>query len=204
MSCNRYSGFYCPQPNRDILHVCTYMYSTYVASVMRTIYHLYVSEFLFVCLLGVVLVRNIYFRGRTTLTFQMDASLRKRENMIWNNIRPYIPLWNIPSNLWYCACRRCSNYIFILDLTPDFNWLYTDSCKTRRESYKFWCLVCLVLQFWRYACLYSAVLRIYYPSGILWSIHPCSSGLLQWHWVDCAKRNIILVVFHIQHLTGRR
>ena len=24
------------------------------------------------------------------------------------------------------ACRRCSNYIFILDLTPGFNWLGKD------------------------------------------------------------------------------
>ena len=35
------------------------------------------------------------------------------------------------------ACRRCSNYIFILYLRPDFNRLGKDKCKTRRESFKF-------------------------------------------------------------------
>ena len=36
------------------------------------------------------------------------------------------------------ACRRCSNYIFILDLTPGFNGLGKDNCKTRRETFKHW------------------------------------------------------------------
>ena len=29
------------------------------------------------------------------------------------------------------ACRRCSNYIFILDLTPDFKGLGKDDFNTR-------------------------------------------------------------------------
>ena len=39
------------------------------------------------------------------------------------------------------ALRRCSNYIFILDLTPGFNGLRKDNCNTRRESLKFCDLV---------------------------------------------------------------
>ena len=35
------------------------------------------------------------------------------------------------------ACRRCSNYIFILDLTPGFNALGKDNCKMRREIFEF-------------------------------------------------------------------
>ena len=35
------------------------------------------------------------------------------------------------------ACRRCSNYIFILNLTHGFNGLGKNNCKTRRESSKF-------------------------------------------------------------------
>ena len=35
---------------------------------------------------------------------------------------------------WIIACRRHSNYIFILDLTLDFNGLGRDNCKTRRET----------------------------------------------------------------------
>ena len=40
------------------------------------------------------------------------------------------------------ACRRCSNYIFILDLTPGFDILHKDNCKMTREAFKFgiWCV----------------------------------------------------------------
>ena len=41
----------------------------------------------------------------------------------------------------YIACRRCSNYTLFLDLTPGFNGLGKDNCKTRRETFKFWDLV---------------------------------------------------------------
>ena len=37
---------------------------------------------------------------------------------------------------WSIACRRCSNYIFILDLTPGFNMLHKGNCKTRLETFK--------------------------------------------------------------------
>ena len=36
---------------------------------------------------------------------------------------------------WSIACRRCSNYIFILDLTPGFNGLHKDNCETRWETF---------------------------------------------------------------------
>ena len=35
------------------------------------------------------------------------------------------------------ACRRCSNYIFIIDLTPGLKGLGKDDFKTRWESFKF-------------------------------------------------------------------
>ena len=47
---------------------------------------------------------------------------------------------------WSIACWRCSNYISILDLTPGFNGLDKDNCKTTRETVKFWDLVWLILQ----------------------------------------------------------
>ena len=37
---------------------------------------------------------------------------------------------------WSIACRRCSNYIFILNVTLGFNGLGRYNCKTRRESFK--------------------------------------------------------------------
>ena len=46
---------------------------------------------------------------------------------------------------WSITCRRCSNYIFILDLTPGFNGLGKDNCKTKWETFGFCDLVCLIL-----------------------------------------------------------
>ena len=90
--------------------------------------------------------------------------------------------WKIPSSLWCkthlsrqlkywslgCnACRRCSNYIFILYLTPGFNRLGKDKCKTRRESFKFLDLVRFILENLRYASLsivtYSLTHWLIYP-----------------------------------------
>ena len=45
---------------------------------------------------------------------------------------------------WSIACQPCSNYIFILNLTPGFNGLAKGSCKTKRQSLKFWDSVCLI------------------------------------------------------------
>ena len=51
------------------------------------------------------------------------------------------------SKLWLVglACRRCSNYIFILNLTPAFNGRSEDNCKRIQETSKFWDLVRLIL-----------------------------------------------------------
>ena len=51
---------------------------------------------------------------------------------------------------WSIACRRCPNYIFILDLMPGFNRLHKDNSMTRRETFQFWNLVHLILETWRY------------------------------------------------------
>ena len=51
---------------------------------------------------------------------------------------------------WSTACRRCSNYIFIFNLTPGFNGLYRDNCKTRQETFKFRDSVRLILEVLRY------------------------------------------------------
>ena len=46
---------------------------------------------------------------------------------------------------WSIACRRGSNYIFILNLTPGFNRLGKDNYKMRQKTFKFWDLVQLIL-----------------------------------------------------------
>ena len=38
---------------------------------------------------------------------------------------------------------RC--YIFIIDLTPGFNWLHNNNYKTEREKFKLWDLVRFIL-----------------------------------------------------------
>ena len=51
---------------------------------------------------------------------------------------------------WSIACRRCSNYIFILHMTLGFNVLHKNNCKPRRETFQFWDLVRLILEILRY------------------------------------------------------
>ena len=46
--------------------------------------------------------------------------------------------------------QRCSNYIFIPDLTPGSNGLGKDNCKTRRDISKFWDLVRPLWGVWRW------------------------------------------------------
>ena len=47
---------------------------------------------------------------------------------------------------WSMAFRCCSNYIFILDITPGFNRLHKDNCMTKRKTFEFWDLVRLILE----------------------------------------------------------
>ena len=64
----------------------------------------------------------------------------------WHLSRQY-NCWSLRCS-WSIARRRCSNYIFILDLTHGINGLDKDSCKTRRETFKFWYLVRFILEVW--------------------------------------------------------
>ena len=52
---------------------------------------------------------------------------------------------------WSTACRRCSNYIFILNLIPGFNGLSEDNSKRIQQTFKFWDLVRLILEVLRYS-----------------------------------------------------
>ena len=55
-------------------------------------------------------------------------------------------------NTWHeplFLCRRCSNYIFILDSTSGFKGFGKGSRKSVRESFKCWDLVPLILKTWR-------------------------------------------------------
>ena len=69
----------------------------------------------------------------------------KRRTLIGNQIIDHSDVKRVKRD----ACRRCSNYVFILYLTPGLNRLGKDKCKTRREPFKFWYLVCLILEILR-------------------------------------------------------
>ena len=67
---------------------------------------------------------------------------------------------------WSIACRRCSNYIFILDLTPGFIGLGKDNYKTRRETFKFGDLLRFILETLRYSyCCVMIPFRICYSAS---------------------------------------
>ena len=57
---------------------------------------------------------------------------------------------------WSIACRRCSNYIFILNLALGFIGLGKDNCKTRWGTIKFGDLVPLILEILRHLKMSSA------------------------------------------------
>ena len=63
------------------------------------------------------------------------------------------------SRQYNCRSLRCSwscsNYIFILDLTPGFTGLGEDNCKTRRQAFKFGDLVRSILEILRYMLKYD-------------------------------------------------
>ena len=119
-----------------------------------------------------------------------------------------IPRWDheqclyVPSNLWYrsrlstqricwslrcsysIACRRCSNYIFILDLTPGFNGSDKDNCETRRDSFEFlWFGASYITDFTVY------VLYIYTCNSFL----PFAESFLMWYELMHKKHSYILV-----------
>ena len=50
-----------------------------------------------------------------------------------SNISRQQNCWSLRCS-WSIVCRRCSNYIFIINLTPGFNGLGKDNGRTRRET----------------------------------------------------------------------
>ena len=84
-----------------------------------------------------------------------EVRRNRQQNIIafWNycqtsNISPTLVSYKIVDHADVVGASPdwgCSNYIFILDLTPGFNGLGRDNCKTKQESLiKFWDLVHLI------------------------------------------------------------
>ena len=76
---------------------------------------------------------------------------------------------------WSIACRRCSNYIWVIDLTSGFKGFGKDSHRTVWESFKCWDLVRLILETWRYT---------------KWRVKNCSQG------IPCHSSQKLTVVSH--------
>ena len=89
-------------------------------------------------------------------------------------------LWSLRCS-WSIACRRCSNYIFILNLTPGFNGLGNDNCKTGRETFMFWDWVRLILENWRYVWwqphLYIGNFYTGKTESLYWGVVPGTIGM---------------------------
>ena len=67
-----------------------------------------------------------------------------RHTLVGNKI---VDRWDVVGST---ACRRCSNYIFILDLTPGFNIWHKDNCMARRQTFQFRDLVHFIKEVLRY------------------------------------------------------
>ena len=94
------------------------------------------------------------FKKETTLITIKSLSHLSRQ---WN-------CWSLRCS-WSITCRRCSNYIFILDLTHGFNMMHRDNCTTRREAFKFGDLVWLILEIWWYLPLQVSKKKLELHSG---------------------------------------
>ena len=87
---------------------------------------------------------------------------------------------------WSIACRRCSNYIFILHLTLRFNILGKDNCKPRLETFVFWDLVWFILEILRYISLSGRLVYIsIFPCQHTQSDHFLSCGCSRWRTTPC-------------------
>ena len=85
-----------------------------------------------------------------------NAGMIKVSEICISNIVSWNALQAVYRNL-NCTFRCCSNYIFILNLTPGFNGLCKDICKTTWETFKFWYLVWLILEVWWCTQFFCAV-----------------------------------------------
>ena len=84
--------------------------------------------------------------------FPAPSAFKKRIPQIHKSWGGYLSILLLVQNHLYQfdneAWRRFSNYIFIFDLTPGFSGLGKDNFKTRREIFKIFNLVRLMLAVW--------------------------------------------------------
>ena len=84
---------------------------------------------------------------------------------------------------WCIACRRCPNHIFIIGLTPGFNGLGKDNCKTWRETFKFWNLVHPISEIWRHIYAPPRTASDWFHGPLI----PLSMGNCQWTCINTLR-----------------
>ena len=104
--------------------------------------------------------------------FQVQVSSSSSYVNVWvnnyrqpSNIRSTLVGNKIVLHSHAVGVSRFSNYIFILDRRPGFKGLGKDNCKTRREAFKFWDLVRLILDI--FTCHKFLLTVISHPSTLL-------------------------------------
>ena len=88
---------------------------------------------------------------RLSAICNLPSSFLYKTHLSWQ-----LNCWSLRCS-WSIACRRCSNYILILDLTHGFSRLGKYNCKTGWESLKFRNLVRLILETLRFMFVTNAV-----------------------------------------------
>ena len=124
-----------------------------------------------------------YFTGTQGILLRNSEHTRNRGNISHECTGSKWYNYNNPKHKQSCAylmipynrCRRCSNYIFILHLTRGFNILRKDNCKPRRETFKFWKCVRLILE----------ILRYHWSQ---WTHHTV------YHWPPCPLYTVINII----------
>ena len=100
--------------------------------------------------------------------------------------------WRLLRCSWNIACQRCSNYIFILNLTPGLNGLGKDNYKMRQEAFKFWDLVCHIRDF-----------KVLFCFGIFIAskLHQRHTLSIKLHWLSFLYGAMAYPQYHTKKIT---
>ena len=141
-------------------------------------------------------VKSKYIHGFILLSKYRQTSKISRI-LVGNTILFWSPMW-----IWNSACRHCLGYIFILDLTPRLYGLGKNNCKTTRETFKFWNLVRLILEVWRYMVLLCCFITIIPPvftmtsQWVRWRLKSPASRLFTQQFIRAQIKENIKVPHH--------
>ena len=98
-------------------------------------------------------IRDICLRASAPKIYRQTSNIRRA---LVDNFLSLRCSWSISS-------RHCSSYIFVLDLTPGFNGLGKNICKTRRGSFKFLGLGATYIRDFRVVFHTAVVFEIHVP-----------------------------------------